>query len=708
MKMILKYAIWVLGVSVVTGVAVAEHEQLPSLVIEGSATRAGAFSAAPDNTGLKDTASLLERVPGGNVNRNGALTGIAVYRGMFGNRVTTTIDNSALKEAGTNSMDPPLSHYPAALTEGLTVHRGIAPVSSGIETLGGSMHAKSRKGRFADGEGIETHGVGSMGYSSVDDGYVGALMGSVANKNHKLHLSGSQEKGGDYTVKDGTEQANTEYDRNAFSGGYGYQRAGHEFGLNYSNTDLGTTGTPALPMDINYVKGGMWDMHHDWDIGHDVSLKTDVFYQKMRHLMSNSILRMGGTMMMDEMLNRTKVEAGGLSMALSMPFGHGELIVGVDGDQSNHDANQTMNDTSTMNGGTGMGMAMNKNLFNKVERDRYSVFTEWSGSVTEDVSLELGARYTHTWSDAGQASGFMNSANKAETDNATSMTDMMAFNAADRKRNFNEVDLVAELNYAASSELDVEVGLARKNRAPTYQELYLFTNDKATGGFADGNTYIGDLELELETAYQFNLGFNWHTDKAYFTPQVFYHYVDNYIQGVDTAASDASKTIDMMGMAVGADLQWSNIEAQLFGIDLEAGYQLSDNLRADAGLNYVRGMRVNAPTRDDDLYRMAPLNGRTQLTYENLGWQGSIEGVFYADQGDVAGYNGEQKTKGYMVLNLRGQYEAYNGLVIATGIENVLDEHRFNHLGGYVDHNSNNGRVAMPGRNLYATLGYTW
>jgi len=201
-----------------------------------------------------------------------------------------------------------------------------------------------------------------MGYSSVDDGYVGALMGSVANKNHKLHLSGSQEKGGDYTVKDGTEQANTEYDRNAFSGGYGYQRAGHEFGLNYSNTDLGNTGTPALPMDIAYVKGGLWDMHHDWDLGDGVSLKTDVFYQKMRHLMSNQILRTGGT----AMTNRTKVEAGGISMALAMPLNNGELTVGVDGDQSNNDANSTMGTAGTLD----------TNFYNKVERDRYSLFTE--------------------------------------------------------------------------------------------------------------------------------------------------------------------------------------------------------------------------------------------------------------------------------------------------------------------------------------------
>ncbi len=146
----------------------------------------------------------------------------------------------------------------------------------------------------------------------------------------------------------------------------------------------------------------------------------------------------------------------------------------------------------------------------------------------------------------------------------------------------------------------------------------------------------------------------------------------------------------------------------MYGVDLEAGYTFTDNIRFDAGLNYVRGRRVNAPTGDTDLYRIAPLNGRIQLTYEQSGWMGAIEGVFYADQGDVAGYNNELRTKGYSILNLRGKYEPYPGVVIGTGIENVLDSKHFDHLGGYTNHNRENGRVALPGRNIYATLGYNW
>jgi hypothetical protein len=45
-----------------------------------SAKCPGTFALAPDSSGFKDTAALLERVPGANVNRNGPLTGIPQYR----------------------------------------------------------------------------------------------------------------------------------------------------------------------------------------------------------------------------------------------------------------------------------------------------------------------------------------------------------------------------------------------------------------------------------------------------------------------------------------------------------------------------------------------------------------------------------------------------------------------------------------------------
>ncbi len=702
-----KICLAVASTLVISWPVLADHEQLPTIVVEGSTMRAGTFGAAPGSSGLKDTASLLKRVPGANVNRNGPLTGIASYRGMFGNRINISIDGANMKEVGPNSMDPPLSHIPAALTDSLVVHRGIAPVSSGIESFGGSMHVKSRKGDFSEDENIVTHGNAAIGYSSVEDGYFGSLLGSVANQNHKIYLSGSKEQGRDYRIKNNQKQQPSQYDREVFTAGYAHQREDHQFGINYSNNNTGHTGTPALPMDIDYVRGGLYDANYSWNFAEGYQLKTNIFYQKMRHNMSNGIFRDGGTAARDLITNRTRVEAGGVDLALTLPLFDGDLTVGANGDHSNHDAliSRTFTSGMMMSGNT-----VQINAFNDVERDRYSFFTEWQGDISEDLSLELGARYTHTWMNAGDVSGGMPIPNPLSMGlGARVGRDRDAFNAEDRKRNFNEVDLTAIFRYALSTELDVEVGFARKNRAPTYQELYLFTQLSAVGGLADGNTYLGNLELEHETAYQFDLAFDWHNEHAYIAPRFFYHYVDDYIQGSRTARAQLADTNQVGGPSI---LEFSNVQAQLFGVDLEAGYTLSDNWRIDAGLNYVRGMRVNSPTSDDDLYRIAPLNGRAQLTYEQTGWMGAIEGVFYADQGDVIGYRdgvgNELKTKGYMLLNLRGHYQPYQGVTIGTGIENVLDSKHFDHLGGYQLHNRANGRVASQGRNVYATLSYNW
>ncbi|NOQ36211.1 MAG: TonB-dependent receptor, partial [Methylococcaceae bacterium] len=637
--------------------------------------------------------------------------GIAQYRGLAGNRINISIDNANMKEVGPNSMDPPLSHFPAALTESLKVKRGIGSVSSGIETMGGTMSVESRKGEFAEeGEDFTTSGAASIGYSSADDGHVGALMGSFANQNHKVYLSGSEEKGRDYTFKDNDKVAPSKYDRNAFSTGYAFQQDGHEFGINYSNNDTGHTGTLALPMDIIYVRGGLYDANYKWDLGNGLKLKTNLYYQKMRHLMNNFTLRgsLTGVTAAASRQNRTKVEAGGLDISLGMPLFGGEMEVGFNGDQSNHDGLITNPNNA----------AFAVQNFNRVERDRYSIFSEWNGEIAQNLSLELGARLTYARTNSDTVSSSMTAMCTPMMQRMNPMMYRMGcnhqtlvndFNNQDRTHEDIDVDLTSIFRYTMNDNLDVEVGMARKNRMPSYQERYLWLPLEATGGLADGRVYMGNQNLEHETAYQFELGFDWHTDKAYFAPRFFYHYVDNYIQGVPLAESDSSAAVLAAATGINAGtLRFDNIQAQLYGVDFDAGYAFDDNWRVDAGLNYVRGVRMNAPTPDADLYRIAPLNGRTQVTYENMGWMGAIEGVFYADQGDVAGYNNEIKTKGYMLLNLRANYEPIDGLVIGAGIENVLDTNHFDHLGGYNRVTGGTERIHMQGRNMYATLGYSW
>lgn len=672
--------------------ALADHQQLPTIIIEGNAQRPGTLGIAPDSSGLKDTASLLMRVPGANVNRSGPLSGIAQYRGMYGNRINVEVNGMPWKEVGPNSMDPPLSHLPAALVESLEVTRGISPVSSGIEAIGGSMKVQAREGHFAEQQGeVEWDGVASTGYSTVDDGRFGALFTSIATKHHKLFASGSSEQGNTYSYESDKPVDSTQYDRDAFTLGYGYQRHGHKLNIGYSNNITGFTGTPTLPLDIEYVRGGINTFSYQGAFD-SFSVDSSFYYQNMRHAMNNYKIRSAPLMLGMFRQARTEVDGLGAKLAVTVPLFDGDFTLGIEGDTSNHDAlirnpNQAMFLVDAYSG---------------VERDRISMFTEWKGQILPKTSLEAGIRYSYIHSDAGTV--VSRNPNFRGTPKApAAMALNAAFNTANREVKDENIDLALVLRHTLTDNFDIEFGLARKTRSPSYQELYTYIPLETTGGLADGRNYIGSLVLNHEVSYQTELAFEWHSDAIYIAPRLFYHHVEDYIQGT-TGTNDNALIIDPNS------LQFNNIDAQLYGMDVEGSYAITDELFFDAIFSYVRGKRTD---KNDNLYRIAPLNASTQLTYYRAFWSVAVEGVFYAAQNDVAKFNGELKTSGYALLNLRGQIEPVEGFTIGLGIENVFDKSHEDHLAG-INRVRNNpdlpvgSRIRAPGRNYYATMGYEW
>ena len=656
-----------------------------TIIVEGSLMRPGTFGIAPDSLALKDTASLLKRIPGANVNRNGPLTGIASYRGQFGSRVNSVVDGMSWKEVGPNSMDPPLSHIPAALTDNLTVYRGIAPISSGIETIGGTMIAESRKSKFTDSSEFELHGLASLGYSEADNGLTSSVLASYANDSHRFHASMSQEQGDDYEF-DGSKSVDpSQYDRDAYTVGYGAKLGAHELGFNYSNNDTGHTGSPSLPMDIIWVRGGIFSADYNIQLGDSRSLEVSYYYQDMRHLMNNFTLRTAGMVMQ----NLTTVDGGGLSAVYHMPLSGGKLSLGLEGDLSTHDATATM---------FGM-MDMDTTIFKGAERNRYSVFGEWKGVVQQGLELEMGLRYTQVEMDSDEVSSDMGMLSGL----------VSSFNASDLSQTDHNWDFDAILRKTLSSELTAEIGFARKTRSPSYQERYLWSAQEATGGLADNRTYIGDVNLDPETAYQFEAGLEYAANGFYVAPRAFYHRVNDYIQGKEIFGTPANMVKGMMS-GDSIVLQFTNVDAELYGMDVEWGYEMSGDWRLDGTVSYVRGRQRD--NGGDNLYRIAPLNARTQLTYAQDSWSVATEVEMYSAQNDVADYNGEMKSAGYGLLHLRGETQPIAGLNIGLGVENVLGKDYADHtaainraMGSDV---STGDKVPGQGRNVYITASYEW
>ena len=124
-------------------------------------------SNSGSNKGLfakPDSAELLRAIPGASFNSNGAITGIAQYRGLFGDRVAVSLDSSPALTGGPNAMDTPLSYAPASLLKELSVHRGIAPVSAAQESLGGHISAHFDRVSFNNGRRMQLSGFANSRY----------------------------------------------------------------------------------------------------------------------------------------------------------------------------------------------------------------------------------------------------------------------------------------------------------------------------------------------------------------------------------------------------------------------------------------------------------------------------------------------------------------------------------------------------------------
>jgi iron complex outermembrane receptor protein len=362
----------------------------------------------------------------------------------------------------------------------------------------------------------------------------------------------------------------------------------------------------------------------------------------------------------------------------STVLGGGELRVGTDGWLPEYDANIVSPDAPSFEIAN----------FNDVKRKRLGFFGEWEGELAESWSLLAGARYAWVGSDADRvaATGLgMNQGNAALL--------AAAFNASDRSRRDDLFDVAAILSHRLTDSIALEFGVARKQRAPSYQERYLWLPLESTAGLADGRNYVGDVGLQPETAYDFDLGLNVATRRFHFTPRAFYKRVDDYIQGVPLTAGPAAtfrRTAANMVRGVGfcqanpADptcvpLRFSNVDAELWGVDAGFGVAISDRWQIDGSVSYVRGRRRDI---DDDLYRIAPLNGILGLTFSGSSWSVTAEGEFFARQSHVSETNAERKTSGYALLHLYGQYTWRGSVRVRAGVRNLLDGSHESHVAG--------------------------
>ncbi|MDP1875641.1 TonB-dependent receptor domain-containing protein [Phenylobacterium sp.] len=442
-------------------------------------------------------------------------------------------------------------------------------------------------------------------------------------------------------------------------------------------------------MDILYFDTDFARLGYAMDFG-GVRLEARLHYADVAHLMDNFSLRPAPTPASQRASYADATTRGGeVSLALAA-FG-GELDVGVDGERIDHDV------TITNPSNPGFWVT----AYPKVKMGRFGGFAQWRGQ-TSIFKSELGLRVDHNAYDAGDA-GVGPALPMGPRELAA------AFNGAHRSGQDVTVDAVARLWTPEDDGLSWRVTLARKQQTPGYIQRFGWLPINASGGLADGNIYVGDLRLKPETAWIAELGFDFASPRAYLRPTLYLRQVDDYIQGApyDATPGLADTPIERVAAMSGdpTPLRWDNVDARLYGFDLDAGYDFDGPLRVDGVLNYVRGERRDV---DDNLYRVAAPNLTLGLTWEAKAWSATLESRAVARQDKVSATNSEPATDGYVVLSAYGHWQVRPGVRLAAGVENLLDEVYQDHLAGY----NRNGfgdvllgaRTPGPGRGAFLRL----
>ncbi len=661
-------------------------------------------NSAKPKTVETDVTHMMESVPGGGIHSNGAISGQTYFRGIFGPRMNVLIDDVRIQSGGPNWMDPPLHYMPNTLVDSFEVERGIDAISNG-STLGTTVKVTPKTSKFTNTDQFKVSSDVEISGHTVDSGYNAGGVVGLSNKQHRIHISGSHDQGDDFSSGDG-EIDGTEYERSSIGAGYGYQIGTHELSFDARYVSSKDSGTPSLPLDPNYFHTQLYNAKYIGEVA-DFDVELTLFHTDVEHQMNNFDQRpapnfsnimlppFAGT---DRRVVDVKSDDTGAKLKLTRAISNGQISIGVNGHNADHDSVITDPDFAPFE-------VVN---FNNAEEDHLSIFTEWNGNI-QQANVEIGMRYQRVKTDADEISIV-----PPALAPAVALRDR--FNSSDRSKSDDNVDFAAKLSIPISNEVDFIAGYARKTRSPTYIERYQWIPLNVNAGLGDGNNYIGNPDLDAEWSNQFELGFNWATDKTYFSPRAYYQRINNYIQGVATADTP-TVMVSMNANGDATPLQFENVDAEIYGIDTDWGYEINQDWMLSGTASYVRGKRRDV---NDDLFHIAPPRTSAAVTRHFGNGSATIEGVLVASQTKISDEltddpnnpnNNNDATPGYGLINLYGQYSpaSMSNLTIQAGIENLLDKEYTDHLNGF-NRVAGNGvdvgeRLPGPGINAYFTIG---
>ncbi|WP_018982398.1 TonB-dependent receptor [Salinimonas chungwhensis] len=636
----------------------------------------------------------------------GGLSPLPVLNGMMGDRIQILADGAPITAACGNQMNPPLSYVTTSKISSINVLSGVSPVSAGGDNIAGVIVVDTLTPVFGEVDAPVVSGEAGFHHKSVNNRNTYYLSASIANDTWYASYAGQSEEADSYENGAGEKVLDTLYKAQSHALTFGYEDA-HQMGVvKLSYQSIPYQGFAGQYMDMtdnrSYAINAKYRRHFS-----DVQLDTQAVFRDVSHEMGFFTSEKPGTMPMN-----TDSQDIALKLAWEMPLTTDyDLVVGQE-----YYANTLDDRWPAIEGSMMMGPNDYVNI-NDGKRERAALYAEVSGQPYRDWSVTAGTRVEYVTTDTGPVQPYSDGAMAMGGGMAMSMANpdadaAMAFNMADRDQQDTLVDISAQASYDIDAEQKVSFGLARKNRVPSLYERYTWGRGvMATtmiGWFADGNGYVGNIDLAPETAYTASAMYTFESQRRTYSADVWYTHADDYIDVQKIGEFNQSG----LAQTQRNQLQFTNLDARLMGISIEAGWLVADNQTGQWQLSntftWQDGIRKDS---DAPLYQIQPVQNQMQLTHSKGDWQSSVQWQWTGNKFDTDPLRLENSTDAYSVINLQTQVIVDNWK-IELAVDNLLDKQYQLPLGGVsiadFKQNPENGFAQLdgPGRSLNFGIEY--
>ena len=671
-----------------------------------------------------DTGKLIDNFLGGNSIHNGGFSSLPMIQGLSDDRIKIKIDGMDLIASCANHMNAPLSYSDPVNIKNISVLAGLSAVDQGGDNIGGVIKIDTVKPIFSVDENQIFSGQFGTKYKSNNKTISANISLNTADQDTALSYFGSYVKAENYyaggTFKDaGLAASDRGWLDSDEVGSTAYKNQNHQVSFskvidneiyqviaayhdspyeNFDNQRMDSVGNKNYQLNLSqkgeYEWGKLTSRIYVDDTNHKHNFGPDKQYTYNN--MSGQSYGM-------------PMEADGITAGLAVDteiFLNDQDTLKVGSEIQYYQ----LDDTWASNSGEGM---MTGNAFlniNNGKRNRFDIYGQLDSLWTENWITSLGARLGIVQTDSDDVHGY-NQTNM----NSNQLADSDTFNASKRKKTDENIDISLLTRYNMEEDSSIELGYSMKTRSPNLYQRYTWSTWTMAANmnnlYGDGNGYVGNIDLEPETAHKIGLVLNHQDDNKNWRIKInpYYTYISDYIDAnVIANRGDGYR-----------NLKFDNQTATIYGLDVGADMHLFrtlnfGNFNLLSKFNYQKGRNTDA---DTDLYNMMPPN-LTLAINQNVGsWNNSLSMLLVDKKDNVNSTRQERETAGFTKFDFVTSYQ-WESVSIIGEIENILDKSYADPLGGeYLGQGAtmstgitraNGTQVYAMGRSFNVALSYSF